>query len=74
VVGEPEQYQVVDQQGERGGALDGQARLALGILEPQELLGIMEGDFNGTITSDKFCLSRSVELRLTWWRRPLTQR
>ena len=30
--------------------------------------------FNGLITNDKFCLTRTGELDLTWWRRPLRLR
>jgi hypothetical protein len=29
---------------------------------------------NGTITNDKFCMSRTGRLTLTWWRRPLRSR
>ncbi len=29
---------------------------------------------NGTITNDKFCMSRSARLRLSWWRLPLHAR
>jgi hypothetical protein len=29
---------------------------------------------NGTITNDKFCMSRTGRLALTWWRRPLRSR
>jgi len=35
---------------------------------------ITEHLFNGIITNDKFCMSRSVRLKLTWWRRPLHSR
>jgi hypothetical protein len=38
------------------------------------LLGVAEGELNGIITNDKFCLSRQGELQLTWWRRPLRLR
>lgn len=31
-------------------------------------------DLNGTITNDKFCLSRTGRLRLSWWRLPLSAR
>ena len=30
--------------------------------------------FNGIITNDKFCLSRTGQLKLNWWRRPLRLR
>jgi hypothetical protein len=29
-----------------------------------------DGDPNGLITNDKFCMSRTGRLELTWWRRP----
>jgi hypothetical protein len=29
---------------------------------------------DGTITNDKFCMTRLGRLRLTWWRRPLQSR
>jgi hypothetical protein len=38
------------------------------------LLGIAEDGFNGLLTSDKFCWTRHVQLKLTWWRRALRQR
>ncbi len=30
--------------------------------------------FNGTITNDKFCMSRTGRLQLSWWRLPLRAR
>src|SRR6478672_2742862 len=33
-----------------------------------------EAAFNGTITNDKFCMTRTGRLHLTWWRRPLRSR
>ena len=38
------------------------------------LLAAAGGLLNGTVTSDKFCVSRYGRLRLTWWRRPLRRR
>jgi hypothetical protein len=29
---------------------------------------------NGTIANDKFCMTRTGRLHLTWWRRPLRSR
>ena len=42
--------------------------------EPQSLFGKPEEMLSGLITSDKFCLSRSGQLRLDWWRCPLRRR
>ena len=50
VLREPEQDQVVDQEGEWGGALDRPRRLALRLGEAQELLRIMEGDLSPPTT------------------------
>jgi len=33
-----------------------------------------EGQFNGTITNDKFCMSRAGHLQLSWWRLPRSLR
>src|SRR5260370_3114719 len=41
---------------------------------PAPSLGIFEATFNGTITNDKFCMSRMGRLQLTWWRLPLRAR
>jgi len=38
------------------------------------LLGEPDGVLDGLITSDKFCWTRYVQLRLNWWRRPLRLR
>jgi len=45
-----------------------------GLQIPATALAILEGRFNGTITNDKFCLSRMGRLQLTWWRLPLRAR
>src|SRR5262249_56911441 len=37
-------------------------------------LGVAEGDFDGLITTGKFCWVRRVQLSLTWWHRPLRLR
>jgi hypothetical protein len=44
------------------------------LAEAEVLLCVMEGHFNGLITSDKFCWTRPGQLRLAWWRRPLRLR
>jgi hypothetical protein len=41
---------------------------------PKSALEIFEPAFNGTITNDKFCMSRMGRLQLTWWRLPLRAR
>ena len=45
----------------RGGPVEGLLAEAVGVL-------------NGTVASDKFCVSRYGRLRLTWWRRSLHRR
>jgi len=56
------------------GAQDGQVRpLPLG-LNAQVFSDFTESHFNGLITNDKFCLSRTARLTLTWSRRPLRLR
>ena len=35
---------------------------------------LIDDQFNGTITNDKFCLSRMGRLQLSWWRLPLRAR
>ena len=58
------------QQG-RGRACDGLVGpLPLG-LHAQVLTDFAVGHFNGLITNDKFCLSRTGRLTLSWSRRPL---
>jgi hypothetical protein len=42
--------------------------------QPQVLFEFAKGQFNGTITNDKFCLSRMGRLHLSWWRLPLRAR
>src|ERR1700712_2149061 len=37
-------------------------------------LGGSKQRLNGLITNDKFCLVRTAQLALTWWRRPLRRR
>jgi hypothetical protein len=34
-------------------------------------LELIQGGLDGLITNGKFCCTRQVRLRLTWWRRPL---
>src|SRR6266536_904292 len=34
-------------------------------------LDLVDGGLDGLITNGKFCCTRRVRLRLTWWRRPL---
>ena len=38
------------------------------------VLLLIDAGFNGTITNDKFCMSRTGRLRLSWWRLPLMAR
>lgn len=44
------------------------------MVELQGLAQPTEDDFNGLITNDKFCLTRTGQLRLSHWRRPLRLR
>lgn len=47
---------------------------SLTIAQASKLFGITKDKLNGTITNDKFCLSRWGEMQLSWWRRPLRLR
>jgi hypothetical protein len=47
---------------------------SLTIIQAGKLLGISKDKLNGTITNDKFCLTRWGKLQLSWWRRPLRLR
>ena len=38
------------------------------------LFEAIDQSLSGLITSDKFCVSRSGQLRLDWWRKPLRKR
>jgi hypothetical protein len=40
----------------------------------QQAFEIPVGFFNGLITNDKFCMTRTGQLRLNHWRRPLRLR
>jgi hypothetical protein len=63
---------------ERGGQGDpGQIvdrTLVIAGSHPTELLEPADAALDGLITSDKFCWTRYVQLRLAWWRRPLRLR
>jgi hypothetical protein len=49
--------------------------LDLGVLDTEATrLEVREHRLNGLITNDKFCLSRTGRLALTWWRRALRLR
>lgn len=37
-------------------------------------LVVSEALLNGLITNDKFCITREVRLKLSWWRKPLKER
>ena len=39
-----------------------------------DIAPIMQPIFNGLITNDKFCLSRTARLHLSWWRLPRSAR
>ncbi len=39
-----------------------------------QIFGVFKLFLNGTITNDKFCMSRAGRLRLSWWRLPLRAR
>ena len=43
-------------------------------LQAQLAFEQLERQFNGTITNDKFCMSRTGRLQLSWWRLPLRAR
>jgi len=43
-------------------------------VQREHLFDPLEEHFNGTITNDKFCMSRTGRLQLSWWRLPLRAR
>jgi hypothetical protein len=43
-------------------------------LESEFGLAVADGDLNGLITNDKFCMVRSRKLKLSHWRKPLRLR
>ncbi len=40
------------------------------IVVQSAVLSVFEIFFNGLITNDKFCMSRTARLQLSWWRLP----
>jgi hypothetical protein len=45
-----------------------------GVMVKSHVFGVFKIFFNGTITNDKFCLSRTSHLHLSWWRLPRCSR
>ena len=70
---EPQFQQCSDQQG-----IEVNRDALLGMTEQvqavQRAFQEPEDQLNGIITNDKFCMSRTAELQLSWWRRPLRLR
>ena len=68
-LGETQQHEGDQRHGdlEAHGVLAGADEVA----DVQRLLDPAEEQLNGLITNDKFCLSRTGRLTLTWWRYPL---
>ena len=54
--------------------LDHRVFRAAEMMQVQMVFEQAKGQFNGTITNDKFCMSRTGHLRLSWWRLPLRAR
>jgi hypothetical protein len=44
------------------------------VMVKSHVFGVFKIFFNGTITNDKFCLSRTSHLHLSWWRLPRCSR
>jgi hypothetical protein len=59
---------------ERGRPLDGCRGAVAGLAGAEQLLGVLDRDFDGLITNGKFCCVRRVQLSLTCWRPPLRLR
>ena len=43
------------------------------VVQPH-IFGVFKIFLNGTITNDKFCMSRTAQLQLSWWRLPRSAR
>src|SRR5947209_1247200 len=48
--------------------------LRLPLIDLAQVFPQLPQQFNGTITNDKFCMSRMGHLQLSWWRLPLHRR
>ena len=55
-------------------AHDGRRAHHLILIQAQLFLAITEQNLNGLITNDKFCMSRTARLQLSWWRLPRNAR
>jgi hypothetical protein len=44
------------------------------IVIQSDVFGVFKILFNGLITNDKFCMSRTARLQLSWWRLPRSAR
>jgi len=57
-----------------GGARNGLVRPLPLRLDAEMLADFTLSHFNGLITNDKFCITREVHLKLSWWRKPRKER
>jgi hypothetical protein len=44
------------------------------MLHMEYRFALLDARFNGLVTKDKFCLTRTITYPLSWWRRPLRLR
>jgi hypothetical protein len=61
----------VGQHGQGGPAIPGTPAADLMLVQAAQPLAGLERLLDGLITNGKFCCTRRVRLRLTWWHRPL---
>jgi hypothetical protein len=64
----------VGQQGQGDVAVPAWPAADLVVVQTDLVLGLLEAVLDGLITNGKFCCTRRVRLRLTWWHRPLRLR
>ncbi len=57
------------QHAERDMAIPSQETAHFVVVQPQ-IFAVLKIFFNGLITNDKFCMSRTTQLQFSWWRFP----
>ena len=63
-----------DQDGTTDVVADDAGFATLTAFQASQLFGFAMKLLNGTITNDKFCMTRWGRVELSWWRRPLRLR
>ena len=75
VKADSETYQEVMSQGnQQHMMMPAQPTACFAVVKTDFALAFFEDNLNGTITNDKFCVTRWGKLQLSWWRRPLRLR